>query len=385
MLDMGLTRAQKRAYELLLRSNHRVHVSIQILNLDHVYLADMSHRLLEGQVDIDASADVSRSLTLSLYDPKSSLDMTSISPDDGALYLDRMVRVVYSIAPPDGSVWYPCPIFCGPITKMDRSKGVVSIEAAGKDHLMYSSVWTPVVYKKGRKKTDVLIDLLRDFGEARYKVPRYKARLPKNLSISDKTVPWKAIRNLASSVNCHAFYDARGWATVRGLGKQRVFVFTEDHVTNVPQFGYSLEGVINAVKVIGGKPKGSKRKIRVKIRVDRSHSLSPWNLGRLVGGVRKPRDYMEIIEDENILSNKEATRIAKSRLRVGILEEVEASFDSVVIPHLEVNDVVGVRVGDFSTSMRYRKASIPLTGRPVGTVGYNKRLSPTKKRIRRNR
>lgn len=386
MLNLGYSEAQRKAYETLLSQNHLVRISVQILDLNHKYLQDVSSRLLEGQVDVDMDGEVTRSLTLSLEDPKSMLDSTSTNPDEGALFMDRMIRVVYSIGTVTGDIWYDIPIFTGPIVKLDRTEGAVSIQASGKEFLMFSSVWSPATYKKGQAKTNVIKDLFRDYGEKYYVVPDYKSSLPKDLAVDYDSVPWQVIQKLATAVKCFAYYDARGMGRVRGHGSNPVFIFDESRVTTNPQFGYSTEGLVNAVRVTGGVPKGAKKKVHYATFAPQTHPLSPAALGRFASdGKFKPRYYLARIDDESIKSVAEAREVAEARLNAGLLENIEASFEAVVVPHLEVNDLVRVQVGSLSATVRMRKFSIPLTGKPVASYGFNKRMNPSKAKIRRNK
>lgn len=379
MINMGLTTSQRLAFEALLVSPHHVDIKIQLMDLNHNYIANVSKMLSDGQVDLDAAGDVTRTLNLTLWDPKHTLNLDSNSPDDGAMFMDRMIRVIYVVSPPDGSVFYSCPIFTGPITKVDRATGFITVEASGKDHLAYVSVWDPTTYKKGTKKTSVARDVLGDIGETKMRIPSSTATLAKDLGYGHDSVPWKTAKSVLRSMGRQLFYDALGYAVGESRSNRSVFTFGERHIVNEPQIGYQIEELVNAVKVIGGKPKGAKKKVQVTLVADRKHPLSPWSLGR--NG--KPRYLMDLIEDESIKTIAEAREVAKSRLDRGLLEGIEVSFDSLVVPHLEVNDVFRVYVNGAAVQARYRTASIPLMS-SVGSVGYIKNLRPNKRSIRRN-
>lgn len=381
MLNLGLTNAERLAFEKLLVSPHHLEIHVQVMDLNHNYLGNLSSYVMDGQVDLSATDDITRTLNMSLWDPFKTLNVVSNAPDDGALFMDRMVKVIYAIAPPDRSVWYSCPIFTGPITKLDRSQKFLNVEAAGKEHLSIVSVWTPHTYKKGLKRTNVIKDLLRDRGETKFMIRDSKKVLAKNLGIGYTSVPWNVAKSVANSMDQMLFYDARGFATMRRRSARSVFTFTEKHFVTLPQIGYDITSVINSVIVIGGKPKGSKKKIQYKVTADRKHPLSPWSLGR--NG--KPRFLTELIEDDSIDSLAEAKQVGKSRLYAGLSETIEVSFDSLVIPHLEVNDMIRVQHEGVSVMARYRTASIPFGTSAVGTVGYLKKVTPKKRKIRRNR
>lgn len=383
MLDLGYSNAKKRAFEELLFSNHKVFVRIQILDLDHKYISDVSRRLIAGQVDFDADADITQTLSITLFDPHNEMDITTDSPNDGAAFMDRQVKVTYCIAPPDESVWYECPLFCGPMTKVDRQDDAVNIECAGKEFLLAVSVYTPATYKKGKRKTDVVVDLLRDYGEQRYSVKASTSTLPKDLAVSHQSVPWTVIKSVVNTLGQMIFYDGRGYAIMRRRPSSAVFTFGKNMITSKPQIGFSTDKLINAARVVGAKPKGkNKTPVSFKMRAASSHPLSPYALGRTVGGVRKPRDYMANIEDESLKTVAACKAVAEERVRVGLIEGVEVAFESLVVPHLQINDVFKVHTDDFAVDARFRKASFSLTSAKA-TYGYTKNLSPQKAKIRR--
>lgn len=374
-----------KAYLNLLFSSHMVFIRVQVLNLSGDYLYDVSDRLLDGgQVDYDADGDTESTASLSFYDPDNAMDIDTNSPNDGAMFMDRMVRILHCIAPPDGSLWYEVPIFCGPMTKVDRTDNFVDVECSGKEYLLYSSVWNPQTYKKGRPMTDVMKDIARDYGESKLNIPNLQKSLVKEFALGGDGVPWKAIKALAKALNRQVFYDGRGTLNLKARPSTSVFTFDETMMTGKPQIGFDNDKLINAVKVIGAKPKGKgKKKVKAVVRAPRSHPLSPWSLGRDVGGVRKPRYYMAVIEDEKLKTAKDCKAVAKNRLRQGLIESVSASWDSLVVPVLQMNDLVRVKTDTFTVTVRVRKASFSLSANSAASYGYTRNLSPAKKKIRR--
>src|SRR5690348_11905484 len=110
MIKLGLTSAEKKQLDDLLVSHHRISVAIQLLDLSHNYLSDLSHLMLSGQVDIDATADeATRSCTLELLDPFGELKLDGDSPDDGSLYYTRMVKIIYTVISVEGDLRFNIP------------------------------------------------------------------------------------------------------------------------------------------------------------------------------------------------------------------------------------------------------------------------------------
>src|SRR5690606_36310250 len=132
---MDLTGAELRAFTRALRSTHERRVRVSVQNLNGETLSTLTNRILDGQVTGDLSADVTRTLTMSILDPNHSLNFDTDSPDDGALFMDRMLKVHYAVRVDELSRWVSVPVFTGPITRLDRKGDVVDVEAQGKEAL----------------------------------------------------------------------------------------------------------------------------------------------------------------------------------------------------------------------------------------------------------
>lgn len=377
---------EHRAFVNLIHSPHRLYVRFQLMDLDHNHIADISHRFVDGQVDYDADAEVVSTASMEFWDPHSTMHIDSGSPSDGAMFMDRMIRAIYCIGNPDGTKWYTCPVFTGPMTKVDRNEQYIDIELSGKEYLMYSSVWNAHTYKKGKSITDVMKDIANDYGEGKTNIPNKKKTLVKQFALGRESVPWTAMKTLAKALGMQLFYDNRGVLNLKERPRHVKFTFDEKMMTSFPQIGFSTDNLINAVKVVGAKPKGKgKKKVKFVARAKRSHPLSPWRLGRTVGGDLKPRYYMAVIEDEKLKTKKDCKAVAMNRLEQGLIESVEASWDGMVVPFLEMNDNIRLKTETFACTVRLRKASFSLSAPGLASYGYNRNLKPARKKIRRHK
>jgi hypothetical protein len=378
MIPLGLSAAEKGALEDTLTGTHSVHVTVQVLDLEGHHIGDpVTDKLLSGQVNIDYAGAVTRSCTLSLLDPRRSLHFDSESPTDGALYVDRMVKVVYSVKAPRGNDWFDIPVFCGPISSMDRTNDVVNIEAQGKEILAQGAAWKTKVYKKGHYRVDVIKSILRDLaGETKFTFPEHSAKLPHDLSVGRESIPWHVARKIAKGMNMQLFYDGRGVARLRHHPASSQFTFKSGDggsVLTPPQITYSTENLKNIVWVRG------KGKVSVSRAAPHSHPLSPQKLGR--NGV--PRYLLDSVQDTTIRTRAEAVDVAKTRLNDALLSAIDVSFDAMSIPHLEPGDMVRVTTDDFSNAFRIHQMSIPLVVGGNMSVGYLANRSPHKRKIRR--
>ena len=397
MLNIGLSAAEKKAYHALLQSSHTLTIWITIMDLDHNERTSVSARLMDGQVTFDADAAVTRSLSLDLLDPNGALHLDSRSPNDGAMFADRMLRVTYSIVNPSRTVRYSCPIFTGPITKLDRNGAMITVEAQGKESLGLATPWQTKTYKKGYRVTEAVRGILEDvIGENKLDIPSLANKLPRNTSVGttfDKDgnrvvskSPWEVAKKLASSIGYQLFYNGYGIATMRKKPTSACFTFQGGKggaLKSTPTVGFSLDRVINAVEVFGKKPekeegKTTKKQPHARLVAPRSHPLSPWSLGRSGG----PRYLPIVIEDDVFWTDAEAMERAKEELAYGLLSSYALAYDALVIPHLEELDVVRLNSEKFSNNHLMRQFAVPLTSGGTMTVGYARNVKVNRSRLK---
>lgn len=383
MIPLGLSTTALADLHATLVDHHSVYVTVQALTLDGTRLSDLSWRLLDGQVNVDYTGTVTRSCSLSLLDPNRTMDFDSNSPSDGALYLDRMIQVNYAVRKPGGTQ-YVIPVFTGPVTKLNRTNDVISVEAQGKELLAMGSVWNPATYRKGARKVDVIRSVLSTrAGETKFDLQDISSQLPKDYSIGRGNTPWGVSRALAQSMNQQLFYDGRGVARMLPFSRaSTMFTFRQGDggsVTSDPQISYTSDELKNVVWVRGGVPTGAKTAVEISRGAPSTHPLSAAKLGR--NGV--PRYLLEIVDNSAITTIADALALAQSTLDQLLLQVVEVAFDAMPVPHLDPSDVVRVETEDFATAFRLSKFSIPLVAGESMSVGYLKRVSVKPRGVRR--
>jgi hypothetical protein len=375
MIDIGST-GDRRKLEALLVTHHRLDVIIQLLTTSHEYLGELSDRLLSGQVTIDTTAEITRAATLELLDPTHQLKLDSRSPEDGSLYMTRMLKITYVVSTIDRSEAYYVPIFTGPISNVTRSGPIVSVDCLGKESLAMAAIFNGRTYKKGRKRVEILRSVLVDSGEAAGKIsiPDHLTSVIKsNMSANRKFTFWKLSKKLAGSLNMQLFYDGRGVARLRKVPGKSCFTFApKGALLSLPNVGYNSDDLYNAVEVIGGKPKKAKNKIHYKMAAPKKHPLSPQSLGR--NG--KPRYLPLLIEDDSIKSAKAARAIARKQLKMSLNQSLDVTFDSLPIAHLEELDLCRFTTEETAGSFRLSKMTIPLVASGSSSVGYLRRVTP---------
>lgn len=357
----------------LLKSSHTIRIGVQLLDLDHNYLDDLSDRFVDGAVTVDATQDVWRSLDITLLDPHRSLHLDPDSPSKTAVYATNMIKVIYAIIDPKDTVQYNIPVFCGPITKVDRDSVFIKLQCLGKESLSLDNSWWGKTWKAHSKRTDVVRSILKNYmGETKLDIPSSNSRIPKDISINSKVSPWTVARKIARAMNYNLFYDGRGVAVMRPMGNRVVHTFTDDDISSLPQIGYDLSNVVNAARVTGAKPKKAKHNVSATYVAPRVHPLSPWRLGR--GGV--PRYLWVEAQDDSLGKTSDCMARAKQIVNNGLLEAVNVAFDGWPMPPLEENDTVRVNATGASHTFRLRQFTIPLNAADDSSFGYLRHMKP---------
>lgn len=385
MLPLGLSSADLRLFNQSLSTHHSVKITVQMLSLNHAYLGDLSSRLLDGQVTIDATAEVWRSLTMQLNDPERTLQLDSTAPTDGALFYDRMIKVVYSVKSELLPRWVDVPIFVGPITRMKRTADVINLEAMGKEALLVppAVAWKARTFGKGWNRAALVRGILGTYGgETKFSIPAYSATTPGPVTMTTTTNLWNLAKQVNGSFgNRFIFYDGRGVLVMRDTPRSVVWTFKTGNggnVTSQPDVDFDISAVRNVVTVKGAVPKGKKVPVQASVGLASTHPLNHYRMGR--NGI--PRVLLEEINDDNMKTAAQCKTLAKKHVESLAMQAVDVSFSALVVPHLEPYDIYTLKTPDATMNARYQKAVIPLKS-SVGTVGYVARRNPNRARIRR--
>ena len=377
-------------------------------------LNELSSFLLDGQLTVSAGADVStRTLASTFLDPNAVLGLDTGSPQDGVLYADRMIRATYQVYVPEWTrqdKWASIPIFTGPITKFDRSSGVLSLECSGKETLA-GLVWVTYTIPKGTNKIEAIKQILRKGGE------NYFGNLGTTTSVTssdivgivtptssttstsstaatpEATVMWSQAEDIAQGMGKFLFYDGEGYVQMRDFPETSTWTFRDGNggsVLKEPQVTFDPTLLKNAIRVEGKAPTtGSAPKASAVAAA--SHPLSPWSLGRMVSPngtigneVLVPQYLPEFIQSDSYTTTAACQTAANQALQERLDQSIELNFDSLVVPHVEMNGyyTLSTEQPSINTSFRLRNYSIPLNASGVMTVGYTKNQIINKTAIR---
>lgn len=378
MISLGLSSAEQKLFELSLISGYNLKITVQVLNLNHTYLADLSTRLIDGQVNYAWNQPINYSASMTLFDPDSAIGFDTNSPADNALYADRMIRIVYSVYSSLLPKWIDVPIFCGPVTKVTRDDALVAVECQGKESLVSepTMAWRPKTYAKGTLLTALVKDVMANYnGESKFDLPGWTTRTTRAYSLLRESVVWDFVKAVAGSKQ--VYYDGRGVLKMRDYPAAPTFTFTEAHLLSVPKLDYNSQDIRNTVLVKGATPDGKPQIISARY-LPAAHPFSPQSLAR--GG--KPRYLVEVVDDSNIATLASANTIAQNTVNSLGSSNVGFDFDSFPIPHLEPGDLISLSTRDFAINLRATEFAIPLKAGPQSN-GIIRKLASNKAKLRR--
>lgn len=368
MIPLELDWAEKKALVATLAVEHRVSSRFEIMTREHRPVGSLTGRATSGQVNIDTTADVSRSLQLEIVDP---VGVSGVDREDGSARLDRMIQAEYGVyveRPIYDWVWLP--VFCGPITTTSRAEGLVTIDASGKESITRGPAFYPRSWRKGLTKIGVIRSMMEEMGgEDRFDLPHdWKATLPKDLNLGRQSSPWTHTIILCRSMNAHAYYDGRGTLRIRKRPSRPVYTFTTGAggtIITPPGASESTSELVNMVTV-----KGSGDIVATAF-LPRAHPYSPHSLGR-----NGRPDYLPLeIEDDSIRTKKEAQEVADKRVSEAQIDEQEVTFTSLPVPFLEELDPFAIDTPGLATTTRLQKMSLAFGHEGVSTIGYTAPIS----------
>lgn len=368
---LGLSHADLATYNAGVLQSHERRVTLQVLDMDGTVLSqlDTSHpkvaASMSGQVSVDATKAPSRTLDLTFVDPAGALGFDPGSPAGTGLHVTRQLRATSSRNIP-GLGWVSCDVFTGPIRAFNRTGEQVQVTAYGREALGMGALWSAFSRKRGSAKTSVIRDLLSRYGESNFDIPNLSAGLPHALSIGRDGKPWLHAHHIGASMNRQLFYPGSGVATLRVKPGSPVMTL-DDYAVSKIGAQRSMDTVFNAVRVTGGKPKGSKTQVWATALLAPSHELSPSALAGSGGHVYLAKE----VNNPHVRSKQEAQRIADTTLTDSALELVNVTFDCVPLDHLQEGDMVRAD----GVTFRLRQFTIPLSldGSAVTSVGTLKR------------
>jgi len=396
MYNLNLSASNKTKFEAALVTSGPRRITITIRDHDEKKVADLTApQVLEGAVQVDAAAAVTRSLSLTCLDPNHKLQFDYASPAQGALYADNFISIDYGVYIPSTDSWIDVPVFWGPLTDFQRQGAEVTIEAQGKETLGLDPhlVRNGYTLHRGMLVANAVRNVMDRIGETKYNLETVTGRLHKHRAVTPGEAPWAVVAGggldsaggnkpaLVSKINGHAmlFFNGVGRLTHRRRNVNSVWTFSTDQLVSQPGFHFDILNVRNHVEVKGGTPKKSKKHFRGHATLPDVHPLSPYGLRR--NG--QHRYMVEFFESDSLKSDAACRDQAEAILASHSNEGVEASFECLPIPHLEEWDHVTLNGPGYSMSFPLQTFTIPLTSDSSMSVGASKSVKPRRRRHHR--
>lgn len=385
-----LTHSELGAFHAALRHSRKYYLDVRILDRNENQISSLTapgSLVVGGQVDVDTSRAVTRSISIDVIDPTHRLYLDPDSPHKGALYPGQSLRVLRWEWVEELTDWIMVPVFWGPISLFTRKGHEVTIEGQGKESLYLEPglLWEPLTFRKGFPTVTALHDVLYRRGERRFALPHMNNRLPNKLSLTRHDEPWKVAKALAHSLNRQLYVTGDGIVKVRSTPSSAVLPMYATTIPGKPESVVLTEPELkvdffadmrNTQEVLGPQPVGKQKRIRAVELPPAGDPLSPSSLA--IHGA--PR-YLVYSEENDTIKRQSFARLRAQYLsRHNALLTVDAQFTCLPHPHLEELDVIALIMEDTTILLQMQKFSIPLTADGVMTVGSNKRTSLHRRR-----
>ena len=423
MLSLGLSSEDYDEYMYRLATGYEFTVTCQLMTPEREVLSTISHLLLDGQVDWtapdynDGRPAVGRTARLVFVDPDQSLALDSSSPAEGSFFMDRLIRVIYSVrlpaqyapAPPSAygtgvygtgvygagssvptvvreARWVDVPVFTGPIVKVDRDGDLVDVECHGMEHYALGHAWSSVT--RSGNKVSYMQHLMGLAGEkAQYlDFPTSSANLIRPLTVGRDGNYWGSVWRINQSMNRVLFYDGRGVCVSRAKPGSVAITFREAKdglVAEPTQVSYSTDELVNAVQVKGAEGSKGKPTPISRVTPPEDHPLHPARLGR--NG--KPYVRAEFITNADLKTSAACRELGLSILEDHLSQQVDVSLHVLPVPHLEPWDLIRVESSKVGLQMRALAATLPLvqssgSGTPM-SIGHTRNVISPRRPVRR--
>lgn len=357
MQRLGLSDADFATYLRTIRSTHMRRIEVDVYDLDENHLGSLTDFAVTGQLTGDTTQTPVRVCTLSLADAGRLLAFEPKSAGAGSLHRQRKVRVRDSRYVPDLGRWVPCSVIFGPVWDFKRKGADVEITVHGPEQQALGDVWHPFHRAAKTRKTSIIKDLAAAYGETRISIPDLPDTTPHDITLARGATFWPTMVRLAASMNRHLYYTGDGLLVLRPWPKSPRLTLDGSWLLDEPEFRRTSDGIVNAVWVLGAKPKHKAPQVQAVSLLPAGHPNSPE-----ANAMNSQPLYLPKKIENSHLKTAAACKAVARRHRDEIARLVtEASVDVLPMPFLDPGDKVAVSTVQGWQVLTVNQWGVPLT------------------------
>lgn len=259
MFHIALTASELKSFNAALKDSKRsVRFRCDFLNKNGEELANPPI-LLDGEVVVDSTSvktSPTRTAHITLLDPERRYPLDATDSSSGAAWFSKQIRLTYGVWVRDLDKWIDIPVFTGWVYEVARRGIELDIDAQGKEaqHLPPAVFPNAFSIRKGTRVSAAIEEILRKRGENRFSINQTDRRLGRDRTWALGQSPWKAVQNLADSVDKQGFFRGDGTFSLRGYPNTPCWVFDEGSASLLVEDAeerVSRANVVNLVVVKG--------------------------------------------------------------------------------------------------------------------------------------
>ena len=370
---MPVVAASGAALTAIQGSNTQVTRRIEILNADGtVWKSDAG--IISGSVNLSNSRKERRTFDLTLDNSDRSLDPYATVAGDSFWY-DKLVRLYRGAEGPNFA--YEAQLGEFQIDTISQPHFPFEVKVAGRDYtkkLMLDKFANSTTFAAGQAPETIVRNIALNGGIDFFNFPTTGKLINKDLTYERNTERWEACAQICDSFGYDLFFDAQGFLTMSAyvdptLGGASWIFQTGEGVGNIASYGKSTADsqIFNSITVSGA---ASDIIIPVTVTVQNTQPDSPTSIARL--GTRSWTYTSPLIG-----TTTDAYQTAISFLKIKALEAFELTFQGIVFPWLDVNQIIQfvdpLPIAGQPDKFLLTDLTIPLTLAPM--TGTGKRIT----------
>ena len=390
----ALDKAGRAAYLEAVSSTHWRRVTLRwFRRSDGSPVSSITNKFLSGKISGDETRLPVQVATCELLDENYELDWSH-----GA-HRKYRAQIIDARFVPALNDWVEYESHTGPVWTFNRQGPLVSLTIEGPEMEALGSVRKAETRNAKTLATTAVVDFLKaaGFAASNLRIPRRKAKLPRDVTIGVKAGKdqndrkagyqgprrqvlkvghddnyWGEPREIAEALHCDLFGDGSG-NIVMAPAKSRPTHRLESRHLLAPVAENPVRGDEgpNVWIGFGHDPKGPKERVHDRVELPKKHPSSPHSQ-RHNG---KDREVIETLENKHWRKKADVTKALKARRDKAMREQTTYEVEFVpVVPWFRPGSLVNVPVAGGRASARVSQWDIPLgPGAEPARVGASRR------------